>query len=143
MVCCEAILGSILNDSGGNFYTKLAEEMTDNTMDGSQRTRGQTSNLRDTTWEISLLDTHGGRVSSGFGVHLTPTNKKIINKGHCTNYMQQYWCSKCKGFFKFNSTYVYSMCIYGEGKTRSVTFCHPKTGRLCFRCRVEKGHPPD
>ena len=60
-------------------------------MDEAQKTRGRTSNLRDTTWRISLLDTHDGRVSSGVGVHLTPTNKKRKNKGHCTNYMQQDW----------------------------------------------------
>ena len=46
-------------------------------MDEAQKTRGRTSNLRDTTWGVSLLDTHDGRVSSGVGVHLTPTNKKM------------------------------------------------------------------
>ena len=112
-------------------------------MDEAQITRGRTSNLRDATWGISLLDTHDGRVSSEVGVHLTPTNKKIMNKGHCTNYTQQYWCSNCKGFKIFKSTYVCSMFRDDEGKTRSVTFCHPKTGCLYFRYRVEKEHPQD
>ena len=48
----KGILGSILNDSEDDFYTKLAEEMIDNTINKSQRTRGQTSNLRDKTWGI-------------------------------------------------------------------------------------------
>ena len=50
--------------------------MIDNTMDEDQRTRSRNYNLRDTTSGISLLDTHEGRVSSGFDVHLTPTNKQ-------------------------------------------------------------------
>ena len=86
----KGILGSRLNDSEDNFYTKLAEELIDNTMDEAHRTRGRTSNLRDTTWGISLLNTHDGRVSSGVCVHLTPT-KKRMNKGHCTNYLQKDW----------------------------------------------------
>ena len=56
--------------------------MIDNTLDQARRTRGrprrtrgQTSNLRP-TGEVSNLDTHDGRVSSGVGVHLTPTKKK-------------------------------------------------------------------
>ena len=53
--------------------------MIDNTMYKAQRTRGRTSNLRDTTWGISLVYTHDGRVSSGVGVHITPTNKKRMN----------------------------------------------------------------
>ena len=93
----KGIFGSGLNDSKENLYTKLAEEMIESTTDEAQRTRGLTSNLRYTTWGISLLYTHEGRVSSGVGVHLTPTNKKVKNKGHCTNYMQQYWCSDCEG----------------------------------------------
>ena len=83
----KGILGSRLNDSEDDFYTKLAEEMIENTMDEAQRERCRTSNLRDKTWGISLLDTHDGRVSSGVGLHLTPTNKKRKNKGNCTNYM--------------------------------------------------------
>ena len=71
----KGILGSRLNDSEDYFYTKLAEEMIYNTMDEAHITRGRTSNLRDTTWVISLLDTHDGRVSSGVDVHLTSTNK--------------------------------------------------------------------
>ena len=51
--------------------------MIDNTMDESHIKRGRTSNLRDTTWGILLLDTHDGQVSSGVGAHLTPTK---INK---------------------------------------------------------------
>ena len=84
--------------------------MIDNTMDEDQRTRGQTSNLRDTTRGISLLDTHDRRVSSGFGVHLTSTNKQKKNKVHGRNYMQQGWCSDCKEFKKFKSTYVFQ-CV--------------------------------
>ena len=42
-------LGSRLNDSEDNLYTKLAEEMIDNTMDESQRTRGRPYKIRDTT----------------------------------------------------------------------------------------------
>ena len=87
----KGILGSRLNDSEEDFYTKLAEEMIDNTMDESQITRGRTFNLRDTTRGISLLDTNDGQVSSGVGVYLTPTNKKIKNKGHCTKYIKQGW----------------------------------------------------
>ena len=139
----KGILVSRLNYSEDHFCTKLAEEMIDNKMDEDQRTRGWTSNLRDTNWGILFLDKHDKRVSSGFGVHLTPTNKQINNKVYCTNYMQQDWCSDCKGFKKFKSTYVCSMCRDDEGKTRNVTFCHPKTGRLCFRYRVEKEHPQD
>ena len=71
-------------------------------------------------------------------MHLTPTDKKIKNRGHCANYMQQDWCSECKGFEKFKSTYVCSMCIDDEDKTRSMKFCHPKSGCLCFRYHVEK-----
>ena len=72
----KGILGSRLNDSEDDFYTKLAEGMIDNKMDESQRTRIRPSNLKDATWGISLLDTHDGRVSSGVGVHITPTKKK-------------------------------------------------------------------
>ena len=64
MVCCESNLGSRLNDSEEISCTKLAEEMIDNTMFEAHRTRGRTSNLRDTNWGISLLDTHYGWVSS-------------------------------------------------------------------------------
>ena len=63
----KVILGSRLNDSEDDFYTKLAEGIIDNTMDESQRTRSRPYNLRDTTWGISLLDTHDGQVSSGVG----------------------------------------------------------------------------
>ena len=112
----KGILGSRLNDSEDDFCTKLAEEMIDNKMDESQRTRSRTSNLRDTTWGISLLNTHAGRVSSGVGVHLTPTNKKRKNKGHYKNYMQQDWCSDCKGFKNVKTTYVCSVCRDDEGK---------------------------
>ena len=58
----KGILGSRLNYSEDGFCTKLAEEMIDNKMDEAQITMGQTSNLRDTTWVISLLDTHDRRV---------------------------------------------------------------------------------
>ena len=115
--------------------------MIDNTMDEAQRKRGRTSNLRDTTWGISLIYIHDRRVSSKVGVNLAPKNKKRKNKGHCTNYMQQDWCSECKGFKIFNSIYVCSMCRDDEGKTRSATFY--KTVRLCFHYHVEKEHPQD
>ena len=36
----KGILGSRLNDSEDDFYTKLAEEMIDNTMDEAQITMG-------------------------------------------------------------------------------------------------------
>ena len=48
----KGILGYRLNDSEEDFYTKLADKMIDNTMDESQRTRGRTSNLIDTTWGV-------------------------------------------------------------------------------------------
>ena len=50
----KGILGFILNENG--------ENLIDNTMDEAHITWGQTSNLRDTTWGISLLETHDGRV---------------------------------------------------------------------------------
>ena len=94
----KGTLASRLNNSEDDFYTKLDDKMIDNTMYEAQRTRGRTSNFIYTTWRISLLHTHDRRVSSGVGVHVTSTNKKRNNKGYCTNYMQQDWCSDCKGF---------------------------------------------
>ena len=54
----RGILGDKLKDSKDDFYTKLAEEMIENIMGGSQRTRGRVSNHKNMTWWILSLDTN-------------------------------------------------------------------------------------
>ena len=75
-----------------------------------------------------------GHVSSGIGIHLTPTKKKRKHKGELTKYLEQHWCKLCNGK-RFKSTYVCSLC--GE------TLCHTKSGRMCFSQHVEKSHSVD
>ena len=139
----KGILGDMYSNTEDTFYTKLAEEMIGNTLDQAQRTRARTSPIRDASGPPSTLHTSDGRVSSGVGVHLTPTKKRRKIHGKMTNYMQQDWCSDCIGVeeTKYKTTYVCSVCRDIDGKSKNVAFCHPKTRRLCFRDHVEKEHP--
>ena len=71
----KGILGPRYEDTENTFYTMLAEEMIDNTLDKPQRTRSWTLPIRNTTGPPSTLDTVDEWVSSEIGVYLTPTKK--------------------------------------------------------------------
>ena len=137
------IMGKRNKDTEDIFYTKLAEQMIDNTLDTPHRTRRRAQPIGAAAGPPSTLDTADGRVSSGVGVHLTPTKKRQMMKGQLTNYMQQDWCSDCLGDKSFKTTFVCSECRDVDGKLKQVAFCHPKTGRFCFRAHVEKVHNID
>ena len=68
----KGILGEGYNNIEGTFFTKLAEEMIVNTLNTAHRTRGQASTIKGVT-SPSSLDTFDGQISSGVGIHLTPT----------------------------------------------------------------------
>ena len=139
----KGILGDRYEPNESEFYTKLAEEMIDNSLDTAQTTRSRTSHIVFATGPQSKLDTTDGRVSSGIGVHLTPTKKRRCMNGKQTNYLQQNWCSDCMGDKPFKTTYVCSECRDVDGKIKNLAFCHSKTGRLCFRRHVEEVHNLD
>ena len=87
----KGIVGPRYEDTEDTFYTMLAAEMIDNTLDTPQRTRGCTLPIRNITGPLSTLETLDGRVSTGIGVHLTSTKKRRCMKGEITNFMQQDW----------------------------------------------------
>ena len=139
----KEILGERYEATESTFYTKLAEEMIENTIDEAHSTRSRTSNLRVPDGPPSCLDTIDGRVASGVGIHLTPTKKRRMTKGKLTNYIQQEWCSDCAREDKrYKTTYVCSL-RRENGIVKKIAFCHPKHGRLCFRKHVEKMHKSD
>ena len=139
----KGILGDRYDPNESEFYTKLAEEMIDNSLDTTHTTRSRTSHLQFATGPPSTLDTLDGRVSSGIGVHLTPTKKRRCMRGEKTNYLQQAWCSDCMDPKVYKTTYVCSECRDVDGKIKNLAFCHPKTGRLCFRKHAEEEHNVD
>ena len=106
-------------------------------------TRGRANRNTIATGPPSILDTIDGRVSSGTGVHLTPTKKRRRVRGQLTNFLMQDWCSDCFGGKVFKTTYVCSECRDVDGCAKNLAFCHPKTGRLCFREHVENVHNID
>ena len=88
--------------SESDFYTKLAEEMIDNTIDNEHQTR----------WRVQCLgvDTEDGLTASGFGPHLTYTKKKRKVKGERTTFLKLFYCYECRGEKTYKTTYVCSHC---------------------------------
>ena len=125
------------------FYSKLVEQMICNDIDTLITTRGRANCNAIATGPPSILDTIDGRVSSGTGVHLTPTKKRRRVRGQLTNFLMQDWCSDCFGGKAFKTTYVCSECRDVDGCAKNLSFCHPKTGRLCLREHVENIHNID
>ena len=136
----KGILGERYEATESTFYTKLAEEMIENTLDEAHSTRSRTSNIGVLDGPPSCLDTIDGRVASGVGIHLTPTKKRRMKEGKLTNYIQQDWCSDCAREDKrYKTTYVCSLCRDNVIR-KKIAFCHPKPERLCFRKHVENMH---
>ena len=112
--------------------------MIDNKLDDIYNTRRRRLEPVDGS---SNLDTRDGYVASGVGVHLTPTKKRRCVNGERTNFIQQDWCKGCKGDLiskRYKTTYVCSMCREQDGL--NMAFCHPKTGRYCFRNHIKNMH---
>lgn len=105
-----------------HFYEQLATELIDNFYDrpylrlsGSDRgsDKGDSPNDR--------------RISSGIGVHLTPTRaKRKTKEGVVTKYALQGACRVCK---VKKTTHLCSSCLSDTG---TVWVCHAVTGRDCF-----------
>jgi len=134
----DGVLGIENDEFENQFYEGLAAECIDNKFDDAYNTRTRMAD------GSSELDTRDGRVASGVGVHLTPTKKRRCSKGVKTNYIQQDWCSGCRGMddvLRYKTTYVCSACRDEDGL--NVAFCHTKTGRLCFRDHIENDHNDD
>ena len=110
MCVFNEIMGERDKDTEDVFYTKVAEQMIDNTLDTLHRTRRRSQPIGVVAGSLPTLDTDDGWVSSGIGVHLTPTKKRRIMKGQLTKYMQQDWYSDCIGDKSFKTMFVCSEC---------------------------------
>ena len=127
----HGVLQDRCNESEYDFYARLADEMIDNNLDQGYGTRNTSnSNASPTSTIVEPI----GNLSSGVGIHLTPTKKRRKMKGEITKFLQQDWCKECNQK-KYKSTYICSEC----GKI----LCHPKSGRSCFSEHVQKCHDID
>ena len=72
----KRILGERCKSTESTFYTKLAEEIIENTLDEAHSTRRRMSYIGVLDGPPSFLDRIDKRVASGVGIHLIPTKKE-------------------------------------------------------------------
>ena len=110
------------NETQKEFYELLAEEMIDNELDNVV-TRNRHTRRRPNT----PVDANNVALSSGTGVHLTPTKEKRKNRDGIVRdkHLKQGRCSICDK----KSSFICSECK-ADGDIKWL--CHSKTGRNCF-----------
>lgn len=107
-----------------DFYSRLAEELVDNTY--------MVPGTRSTTALTSTSDV----TASGIGPHLTPTSRKRKRgDGTVTNQCYQGHCRACK---KIKTKYTCSEC--SRTLAQDYWICHSATGRLCFQEHLAQCH---
>ena len=128
-------------ETQAEFYTWLAEEMIDNTLDTRARRGGGNDDDHDGSPRappLGLMRNNDGSPQSGIGVHLTPTKRKRKNQsdGQERNQILQGNCRDpdCK----YKSSHACSACTAKSGK--EYWLCHSKTGRECFHKHVLACH---
>ncbi len=122
-------------ETQATFYTLLAEEMIDNTVDTWVRRRNRNSGSPSAS--ASGAPRNNGSPRSGVGIHLTPTKRKRKNKdGHSLSLSIQGKC-RVAGCIK-KSSHVCCECSDTRGKDFFI--CHTKTGRECFNKHIITHH---
>ena len=111
------------NESQKEFYKLLAEEMIDNKLD-EVVTRNRATRRPPADQILA-----NASLTSGTGVHLTPTKEKRKNRdGELTG--DQLKQGRCRICTEKKSCYICSECKREHGI--NVWLCHSRTGRTCF-----------
>ena len=130
-------------DTQAQFYTYLAEEMIDNTIDTrARRGRDQqdkgSSPLGVANAVAGPPRNEDGSPRSGVGIHLTPTKRKRKDKnGQQRNQVLQGNC-RVPGC-KYKTSHHCSACT-SKAAGKEYWICHSKTGRECFHRHVMACH---
>lgn len=111
------------------FYERLAEELVENTYDGTP-VGGKRRRIEEESWlEAEPI------ITSGRGEHLTPTKRMRRAGGALTGARAQGRCAVCSGF---KSKFICSCCR--DASSKEVFLCHSQTGRTCFAGHLSSAH---
>jgi Transposase IS4 len=117
-----------------DYYKALIDGLIDNVYYDQSEARNRVS-ARSVSY--SSYNYGGGSGTSGSGLHLTPTKRKIDSATPSGSKRVQYRCKKCD----MKTTMVCSICRQaGKNGDSRAAYCHPVTDRDCFRAHMVKDH---
>lgn len=136
------ITSSPTNDDGvqetqKEFYSKLAEELIDNSYDYIGGQRRHVATPPTVPVDSSVIDQRTGAPRSGTDVHLTPTKRKRKNQlGQVTRNSFQGRCCICQQ----KTIYQCSKCKDDQLDKDEGWLCHTASLRMCFPQHLCKVH---